>query len=106
MKAFSLGLFIGIMMLGGCRKKEAIPSPACLEETKIILKKEFFKGTISKADLDNRIIFIIDNSENGAGTILDDSCNRLYSCCGHSCDCFIPIWVNKIKNKEVIWEVK
>jgi hypothetical protein len=107
MKAFSLvALFIGILVLGGCQKKEANLNPDCIEEAKKILKKEFFKGTISKAELDGKVIFVVNNNENGAETILGDSCNRLYSCCGHACDCLTPIWVNKIKNKEVIWEIK
>jgi hypothetical protein len=50
-------------------------------------------------------LLIIRNSENGSETILDDACNLLYGCCGHSCDCAAPpIWINKIKNKAIVWE--
>ncbi len=108
MKVFSLViLFIGVIIWGSCKKKEV--NPLCLEDAKAILKKDgvtFFKGSIYKAKLEGKTILIIRNSENGAETILDDLCNKLYGCCGHSCDCASPVWINKIKRKEVIWEIK
>ena len=110
MKAFNLVvLFAGIIIWGSCKKKEADLESICLKDAKELLKKEnatFFKGSISKAELDNKVVFVIKNNENGAETILDDSCNRLYGCCGHACDCATPIWRNRIKKEEVIWEIK
>lgn len=108
MKVFSLVvLFISVIILGGCKKKEV--NPLCLDGAIEILKKDsttFFKGSIFIAKVEGKTILVIRNSENGAGTILDGSCNTLYSCCGHLCDCSVPVWINKIKYKEVIWEVK
>ena len=102
-------LFIGIMIGGGCQKKEADFNPICMESAKEILKKDaisFYKGTISKALLNKQSISIILNQENGAVKILDNSCNILYGCCGHTCDCSRPTWLTDIKNEQVVLDVK
>jgi hypothetical protein len=109
MKAFTLSIFImGITIWGSCNKKDSEINPTCLAEAKENLKKEnstFFKGSISKAELEDKSILIIQNNENGVEIIIDNLCTKIYSCCGYTCDCASPPWFNKIKNKKIIWEV-
>ncbi len=101
-------LFV-IIIGGGCQKKEADVNPVCMEKAKEILKKDektYFKGMISKALLNDISILIVLNRENGAETILDNSCINLFYCCGHTCDCAFPEWKGKIKNTQIVLEVK
>jgi tRNA G26 N,N-dimethylase Trm1 len=99
-------LLIGLFLIICC-KKEVVVNPVCLEKAKELLKKDsiqFFKGTISKAELFDKPILVIKNKENGSDYVLDDSCKIIQNCCGYKCDCSYPIWMYKIENKEVVWE--
>jgi hypothetical protein len=108
-KIFFTVSFWGFMLIFSCQRKEVVNESICLEKAKSFLKRDsnlYFKGIIYEAKIDRKNIFEIRNKEDGSQVFLDDTCNVMYSCCGHKCDCLIPLWYDKVEIGNIIWENK